>query len=151
MQTTAEARNQLLAALADATDAMGAALAALAAAYEQLDTVNADRLEEELFRPVQLAFGRAGRAHAGFAARHGLPGRRFEQPAAGLPSTGARGFIENAVAAAGRADAVLAELQDSLLPVEVGDQELRASLADLRELVAAFPRRARELLRTLGR
>jgi len=55
------------------------------------------------------------------------------------------------VAAAGRADAVLAELQDSLLPVEVGDQELRASLADLRELVAAFPQRARELLRTLGR
>jgi len=151
MQTTAEARNQLLAALAEATDAIGAALSALAAAYEQLDTVNADRLEEELFRPVQLAFGRAGRAHAGFAARHGLPDRRFAQPAAGLPSTGARGFIENAVAAAGRADAVLAELQDSLLPVEVGDQELRASLADLRELVAAFPQRARELLRTLGR
>ena len=151
MQTTAEARNQLLAALAEATDAIGAALSALAAAYEQLDTVNADRLEEELFRPVQLAFGRAGRAHSGFAARHGLPGRRFAQPAAGLPSTGARGFIENAVAAAGRADAVLAELQDSLLPVEVGDQELRAALADLRELVAAFPQRARELLRTLGR
>ena len=151
MQTPAGARNQLLAALAEATDAIGAALSALAAAYEQLDTVNADRLEEELFRPVQLAFGRAGRAHAGFAARHGHPGRRFAQPAAGLPSTGARGFIENAVAAAGRADAVLAELQDSLLPVEVGDQELRAALADLRELVAAVPQRARELLRTLGR
>ena len=151
LQTTAEGREQLLAALGEATEAIGAALSALAAAYEQLDTVNADRLEEELFRPVQLAFGRAGRAHAGFAARHGLPARRFAQPPPGLPSTGARGFIENAVAAVGRADAVLAELQDSLLPVEVGDQELRAGLADLRELVAAFPQRARELLRTLGR
>ena len=151
VQTTAEGRRQLLEAVAEATDAIGSALSALAAAYEQLDTANADRLEEELFRPVQLAFGRAGRAHAGFAARHGLPGRRFVQPPPGLPSTGARGFVENAVAAVGRADAVLAELQDSLLPVEVGDQELRAALADLRELVAAFPRRARELIRTLGR
>jgi hypothetical protein len=151
VQTTAEGRNQLLAAVAEATDAIGVALSALAAAYEQLDTVNADRLEEELFRPVQLAFGRAGRAHAGFATRHGLPGRQFAQPHPGLPSTGARGFIDNAVAAVGRADAVLAELQDSLLPVEVGDQELRASLADLRELIATFGQRARELVRTLGR
>jgi hypothetical protein len=151
VQTTAEGRNQLLAAIAEATDAIGAALSALAAAYEQLDTVNADRLEEELFRPVQLAFGRAGRAHAGFATRHGLPGRQFAQPPPGLPSTGARGFIDNAGAAVGRADAVLAELQDSLLPVEVGDQELRAALADLRELIATFGQRARELVRTLGR
>jgi hypothetical protein len=151
VQTTAEARRQLLDAVGDATDAIAAALAALGAAYEQLDTANADRLEEELFRPVQLAFGRAGRAHAEFAARHGLPARKFEQPSPGLPSTGARGFIDNAVAAIDRADGVLAELQDSLLPVEVGDQQLRSSLAQLRELVGGFRQNARELVRVLGR
>jgi hypothetical protein len=151
VQTTAEARRQLLDAVAEATEALGAALAALGAAYEQLDSANADRLEEELFRPAQLAFGRASRAHAGFAARHGFPARQFEQPSPGLPSTGARGFIDNAVTAIGRADHALAELQDSLLPVDVGDQQLRAALAELRELVGDLPRRARELVRTLGR
>ena len=151
VQTTAEARSQLLDSVAEATEALGAALAALGAAYEQVDTATADRLEEELFRPVQLAYGRASRAHAEFAARHGLPGHSFAQPSAGLPSTGARGFIDNATAAIGRADGVLAELQDSLLPVEVGDQELRATLAQLRELVGTFPNRAREIVRTLGR
>jgi hypothetical protein len=53
--------------------------------------------------------------------------------------------------AVGRADNALATLQDSMLPVEVGDPELRAALADLRELVGTLEVRARELVRTLGR
>jgi hypothetical protein len=150
-QTTVEARQQLLDALAEATDAIGIALTSLGDAYEQLDENNADRLEEELFRPVQLAYGRARRTHLDFAQRHGLGSRPFEPPAPGLPSTGAKGFIENAVAAVGRADGVLATLQDSLLPVEVGDPELRAALAELRELVGGLSVRARELVRTVGR
>lgn len=151
MQTTVEARRQLLDTLAAATDDIGVALAALGAAYEQLDESHADELEAELFRPVQLAFGRARRTHAGFAERHGLPSREFESRPQGLASIGAKGFIEAAVVAVGQADTALATLQDSLLPVEVGDPELRAALADLRELVGGTARRAREVVRTIGR
>jgi hypothetical protein len=150
-QTTVEAQEQLLDTLAEAGEEIGLALACLGAAYEQLDVSHADELEEQLFRPVQLAYGRARRTYAEFAGRHGLPSRQFEPSSAGLPSTGAKGFIDNAVVAVGKADHALAELQDSLLPVEVGDAELRAGLADLRSLVGNIAQRAREVVRTIGR
>src|SRR3954463_6135300 len=130
---------------------MGAAIAALAGGYEQLGTVPADRLEEELFGPVQAAYGRAKRTHAGFAQRHGLPERAFHPANQGLPSTGIRGFVDSAVDSVAEADAVLAELQDSMMPVEVGDAELRAGLAEVRELLGNVRPRAREFVRTLGR
>jgi len=149
--TDAEARQQLLDTLAQATDEIAYALACLGAAYEQLDEYSADKLEEQLFRPVQMAYGRAKRTHAGFADRHGLPGRAFEAQAPGLPSTGARGFIDNAVDGAGAAGGMLATLQDSPLAIEVGDVELRAGLAEVRELIGPLPRQARELVRALGR
>jgi hypothetical protein len=149
--TVAEGRQQLLDTVADATEELGLALAALGEAYEQLDEYHADVLEEQLFRPVQLAYGRASRSHGQFAARHGLESRAFEARSPGLPSLGAKGFIESAVEAVREADGTLATLQDSLLPVEVGDPQLRGELADLRELVAHLPQHARELLRTLGR
>jgi hypothetical protein len=151
MQTTVEAQHQLLEGVAGATEQIGIALACLAAAYEQLDESSADRLEEELFRPVQLAYGRARRTHAEFAARHGLPSRDFQPPPPGLPSTGTKGFIDRALVAVGQADNALVTLQDSLLPVDVGDPELRAALAELRELVGGISQRARELVRTIGR
>ena len=146
-----EARQELLDTLAEAIDALAASLAALGAAYEQLGTVPADRLEEELFRPVQAAYGRAKRTHVGFAQRQGLPERTFAPANPGLPSTGVRGFIDSAVESAADADAVLAELQDSMMPVEVGDAELRAGLAEVRELLVVVSARAREFVRTLGR
>jgi hypothetical protein len=146
-----EARQDLLDILGEAIDEIAAALAALGEAYEQLGTAPADRLEEELFRPVQTAYGRAKRTHAGFAERHGLPGRTFEPASPGLPSTGIRGFIDNAVGSVSNADIVLSELQDSMMPVEVGDPELRAGLAEVRELLGAVSGRAREFTRTLGR
>src|SRR3954465_1368627 len=102
----AEARQELLDTLGEAIDEIAASLASLGAAYEQLGTAPADRLEEELFRPVQAAYGRAKRTHAGFAQRHGLPGRTFTPATPGLPSTGVRGFLDNAVDAASEADAV---------------------------------------------
>jgi transcriptional accessory protein Tex/SPT6 len=150
-QTTVEARQQLLDTLAEATEEIGLALASLGAAYEQLDVYHADELEEQLFRPVQLAYGRARRTHAEFAGRHGLAGRAFEPPSPGLASIGAKGFINNAVVAVGKADTALAGLQDSLLPVEVGDPDLRARLAELRGLVGNLSQRAREVVRTIGR
>jgi hypothetical protein len=146
-----EARQDLLDAIADATNELGGALAALGAAYEQLDEQSADRLEEALFRPVQLAYGRARRTHAGFAERHGLPGRTFEPASAGLPSQGVRGFLDNAVEAIAMADGGLADLQDSMRPVEVGDAELRAGLAEVRELLSPLEERARRFLAGYGR
>lgn len=149
--TSAEARQELLEAFAEAIEQIGLALADLGAAYEQLDEQNADRLEAELFRPVQLAYGRAKSTHAQFADRHGLTSRTFEAPSPGIPSTGAKGFIDNAVDAVGEADSALSALQDSSLPTEVGDVELRAAITDVRELLGGVRQRARELERTLGR
>jgi hypothetical protein len=149
--TSAEARQELLDSLAAVVEHLGLALADLGAAYEQLDEHNADRLEEELFVPVQVAYGRAKRTHAQFAARHGLTGRTFAGPKAGLPSTGAKGFIESAVTAVAQADTGLAEMQDSSPWAEVSDVELRAAVREVRALLAGIRQRARGLERTLGR
>jgi hypothetical protein len=149
--TNAQARQQLLDTLARATEEIASALASLSEAYEQLDEHNAERLEEELFRPVQLAYGRAKRTHTEFAQRHDLPSREFVAAAAGAPSRGTRAFIDGAMDALGRADGQLATLQDSMLPVEVGDAELRAGLAEVRKLLSPLRGRAREFVRTLGR
>jgi hypothetical protein len=149
--STADARRQLLDQVAAASEELGVALADLTEAYEQLDDATADRLEESLFRPVQTAFGRSKRAHAEFAARHDLPGRTIAPATRGLPSHGVRGFVESAVQAVGRADMTLGTLQDSMLPVEVGDAELRAALSEVRRLVGDVPARARGFVRVLGR
>lgn len=148
---TKEARQQLLESVAEAIDEIGVALAALGAAYEQLDDHNADRLEAELFRPVQVAYGRAQRTHAGFADRHGLQSRTFEPALPGAPSHGVKEFLASAVEAVAEADNTLVDLQDSMRPVEVGDEELRAGLAEVRELVDGLRGRTREFVRTLGR
>jgi hypothetical protein len=149
--TNAQARSQLLDVLAGAIDQLGISLAQLEGAYELLDESSADGLESQLFRPVQLAYGRAKRTYAGFAARYELDSRDFESAPTGAPARGAKGLIDGAVSAAAQAERELAELQDSMLPVEVGDPELRAGLEQVRELLGGMPRRARELLRTLGR
>ncbi|MFI4992305.1 MAG: hypothetical protein ACHQCH_01655 [Solirubrobacterales bacterium] len=149
--TTAQAREQMLQSVAQAIAEAGVALASLGEAYEQLDEQSADRLEEELFRPVQLAYGRAKRTYTEFAARHDLPSQTFESASPGAPSHGVKGFLDSAVDAAGRADGMLATLQDSMLPVEVGDPELRAGLEEVRTLLGDLPGRARQFVRTLGR
>lgn len=149
--STAEGREQLLQTLSAAAVALGAALASLSEAYEQLDEATAERLEAQLFRGVQRAFGRARSAQTGFAERHRLEAPEIEDAAPAAPSHGVRGLVETAAEDVVRADATLAELQDSMLPVEVGDAQLRAELAAVRELLAGFAGRARELLRTFGR
>jgi hypothetical protein len=148
---TAEARQELLDDVAEATDDIGVALAAVGAAFEQLDDYNADKLEQELFRPIQMAYGRAQRTHSEFAERYGLPSRTFDSASAGLPSQGVKGFLDAAVNAVGEADRTIAQLQDSMRPVEVGDAELRAGLSEVRRLIGDVPRRASELVRGLGR
>lgn len=149
--TTVEGREKVLTDLGIAAEQIAVALAALGEAYEQLDEHNADVLEQQLFRPVQQAYGRAKRTHTEFAARTGLPSGRFEAHSSGPQSQSVQALIDRAVLAAGYADQTIAELQDSMLPVEVGDPQLRAGLAQTREALAAVPNRARELVRTVGR
>jgi hypothetical protein len=149
--TTAEAREELLDGLAQAIEHVGAALSLLGTAYEQLDEPTGDRLEEELFGPVQRAYGRSKTTYTQFADRHGMEARTFEAPPPGAPSTGAKGLIDSAVDATAEADRALAELQDLGPFAEVSDVELRSGISGVRELLGGVRGRARELERTLGR
>lgn len=149
--TTAEARQELLDDLARATERLGFGLACVAEAYEELDEQAADVLEQDMFRPLQGAYGRARRTYSEFAVRYGLPNRTFETPSPGTHTEDPREYIERGVEATEQADQGIAELQDSLLPVEVGDTELRAGLSEARALIADVPARGRRLLQTFGR
>ena len=149
--TTSEGREQVLGDLAVATEQIAEALAALGEAYEHLDEHAADVLEEKLFRPVQSAYGRAQRTYAEFAARSSLRGRGFEPHTSGPAGQSVQALIERAVDAVHDADQAIADLQDSLLPIEVGDTELRAGLSAVRETLSSVAVRARDLTRTVGR
>ena len=149
--TEREARETILDDLGAAVDRISLAVACLTEAYEHLSVTSADRLEAELFRPIQKAYGRGKRTHSQFAERTGFPARGFEPPSAGLPSQGVKSFVERAVIAAAEADRMVADLQDTMLPIESGDAELRSGLTEVRELLDELPNTAREFLRTLGR
>jgi hypothetical protein len=149
--STNEARQQILDDLGAAVDRIAFATASLGEAYEQLSVMGADRLEAELYRPAQKAYGRAKRAHSQFAERSGLADREFASPSPGRPSQGVKVFVENAVVAAAEADRGIAEIQDSSIALESGDAELRNGLIETREQLGKLPVAAREFLRTLGR
>jgi len=149
--TTAEGREQILGDLAVAIEQIADSLACLGEAYEQLDDQHADELEEQLFRPVQGAYGRAKRTYSEFASRSQLRARSFDAHSPGVQSQSVQELIERAADAAYDADQSIADLQDSMLPVEVGDEELRAGLSQVRETLSAVPPRARGLVRTVGR
>lgn len=149
--TSESARRQLLDDLAQAVEQLGVALATLGEAYDEVDEQTADVLERELFRPVQSAYGRARRTHSEFAQRHQLAGGQIGEGSPGVHSGDPRVYLERAIDATERADHVIAEMQDSLMPVEVGDRELRDGLTETRELIGPVPARGRALLRTIGR
>jgi hypothetical protein len=148
---TAEARQRLLDEVAGSIEELARALAALGAAYDLLDEHSADRLEEQLFRPAQSAFGKARRTHAEFAARYGLPSRTFEQPSAGAHARDPREYLRRAIESIEEAEDLFVDLQDSGMPVEVGDAQLRAGIAEIRGLLAQLESRAPQFMRTLGR
>jgi hypothetical protein len=149
--TAGAGRKQLLSVVAAAADRLGVALGLLSGAYELLDERAAERLEDEIFRPVQRAYGRLRRTHGEFAARYELPGRQFEPAPQGAPARGLQGLLDAAVAEVQAADGELGTLQDSMLPVEVGDPELRAGLQEVRTLLGGVSRASREMMRTFGR
>jgi DNA-binding transcriptional MocR family regulator len=142
---------QLLDVLAHAAEELGVSLACVGEAYEQLDDQQAERLEADVFHPLQRAYGRAKRAYAALLARHAPGGRELHEAPAPAPGEGAKALIERAIAAAEQVDAELADLQDSLVLVELGDQELRGALAEVRRSLDGVPARGHGLLRTFGR
>lgn len=146
-----DARRQLLDELGTAADQLAAALASLGEAYQEVDEATGDKLEEELFRPVRSAYARARRTATEFAERQRLPSPAFDPGSAPAYSADPRVHLQRAIDATERADHVIAEMQDSMLPVEVGDRELRDGLSQTRELIAAVPAHGRQLLRTIGR
>jgi hypothetical protein len=148
--TTEEGRTQILDDAGAAVDQLSIAIAALGEAYEALDEAAGDRMETQLFRPLQGAYGQLKRTHSEFAQRSGLPGRNFPTAPTMAPEE-PRVSLEHAADAIQAADEMLAELQDTLLPVEVGDQELRAGLSGTRTVIAPLPERCDEFVRTLGR
>jgi hypothetical protein len=148
--SSAEGRRQVLDDLSRAVRILDEAVELLGEAYEALDEQTGARLEAGLFRPLQAAFGLAKRTHSEFGARYGIapaPIERAPQPLPTDPGDAIRRASEQIRAA----DETIGELQDSMLPVEVGDQELRAGLSHVRELIAPLPARASALVRTLGR
>lgn len=146
-----EARQELLDAIGDAADRLGDAIGKLGDAYEHLDDATADTLEEQLFKPIQTAYGVARRTHGGFAERFGLPTREFAVGEPGHTHKTVKDLVSAAVDQVSHADALLTELQDSMRPVEVGDAELRAGLAQIRTTLSEVRGRATKLLSLLGR
>ena len=147
----AEARQRLLDTIAEAIEEISTALGALGEAYEALDDDSADRLEEALFRPVQSAFGVARRTYSGFATRHGLPDRTFATAPEGAVAHDPRILLGRAIDAAGEADLILSELQDSMAPVEVGDPELRAGLSEVRRTLGDIASKGHDFVGRIGR
>jgi len=149
--TTAEARDRIIGDLEAAEEELGFAVASLGEGFEALPEGSADRLEDELFRPVQKAYVRTKRTRTGFAQRVARETDEPQPKPVGPPSQGAKGFIQQAAGAAIQAGQILAELQDSMMPVEGGDAELRAGLSEIRELLSPIRVSAATFLRTLGR
>jgi hypothetical protein len=149
--TAEEARAALLDDLAAAIELLAFALACIGEAYDELDERTADALEEDVFRPLQGAYGRARRTHSEFAERYGLPLRAFEPRSPGTHTNDPRVYLDRAVEATEQADHRIAELQDSMMPVEVGDTELRSGLSEVRSTISELPARGRRLQHVLGR
>ena len=149
--TTTEARDRIIGDLEAAEEELGFAVASLGEGFEALPDASADRLEDELFRPVQKAYVRTKRTRTSFAQRVERETDEPQVKPVGPPSQGAKGFVQDAAGAATQADLILSELQDSMMPVEGGDAELRAGLSEIRELLAPVRMSAATFLRTLGR
>jgi hypothetical protein len=149
--TDLEVRQGVLDTIGESIDQLGTALAALGVAYELLDERSQDRLEDELFGPVQKGYGRAKKTYAEFAARYGLAAVTFEQPSSSSGSRDVRRFLDTAIEAVDEAEEILIHLQDSGQTVDYGDAELRAGLASVREVVGNVRASSRLFIRTLGR
>ena len=149
--STREARERIVGDLGSAAEQLALGVACLGEAYEQLSVMAADRMETELYGPMQRAYGRTKRTRSQFADRVAIGVEQPPEPEPGRASQGARAFVERAAGAATQADGLIADLQDTGYAIDVGDAELRAGLAEIRDLLGPVPAAARAFLRTLGR
>ncbi len=148
--TNDSGRRQILDDSVAGANYMGDALAALGEAYELLDDHAAERMEESVFKPTQAAYGQLKRSLTEFAGRYGLPQPVFRPSMVPAP-TDPHTTLDRVADLVQSADDALAELQDTLLPVEVGDADLRAGLSRTRTLLTRVPAAAEDLIRILGR
>lgn len=149
---TAQARRALLDELLGAAGDIAIAIAYASAAYDRLDDTSGDRLEEQVFAPLQKALGALRRAIDEFAARHGDPAARAgSPPPEPHASQGVAALLESCAAAARAADGHLSTLQDSLVLIDLGDADLRAGVSDARRRLGGVPAAQRTFVRTLGR
>lgn len=148
--TNESGRRQILDDSGVAATDLAEALAALGEAYDLLDEHTADQMEDVLFKPTQAALGQLKRTLTEFAARYGLAAPSFATARVPAP-TDPHTTLERVADLVQGADDTLAELQDTLLPVEVGDAELRAGLSRTRTLIGRVPASAEGLIRMLGR
>jgi hypothetical protein len=148
--TNDSGRRQILDDSVAGANYMGDALTALAEAYELLDDHAADQMETSVFKPTQAAYGQLKRTLTEFATRYGLPQPSFAASIVPAP-TDPHTTLDRVADLVGSADDAIAELQDTLLPVEVGDEELRAGLSRARTLIGRVPASAEDLIRILGR
>lgn len=148
--TSESGRQQILDDTIAAVGRLEAALGQLGEAYDQLDERTAENMEDGVFRPLQAAYSLLRRVHLQFAEHYGLSA--LEPPAGVVPSPrDPRVAFAQASDAIEQGERILSELQDSLLPVEVGDRELRTGLADVRTQLAPLPQACAALVRGFGR
>jgi hypothetical protein len=150
-ESNLHAREELLESLRAPIDHLGRALALLGEAYDHLDEQQAEALESSLFKPLQRGYGRAKRAVRDFAARHDQPAPGLAEQSAPLPATGVKALVEAAVAEVEEAEGAIVTLQDSLVLLDLGDQELRGQLAEVRQALEEARNGSRVFLKTLGR
>lgn len=148
--TTASGRQQIIDDTGVAVSTLDVALAEAGEAYEHLDERTADLMESAVFRPLQSAYSTLRRTRAEFAARYDLELTATGTAPVRTPHD-ARTSLEGVADAVESADEVLSDLQDSLLPVEVGDRELRSGLAETRNLLDPIAGACDTLIRSLGR
>ncbi len=148
--TSESGRMQILDDTAAAVTELDIAIEQLGEAYDHLDEHLADVLEADVFRPLQAAYGQLRRTQTEFAARYELTAR---DPAATTlpPPSDPRVALEAAADAIENADGILSDLQDTMLPVEVGDRELRTGLSSVRQLLDPLPGACDHLIGTVGR
>jgi hypothetical protein len=148
--TAESGRLQILEETAAAVVQLAVALAELGEAYDHLDEHTAELMEDEVFRPLQGVYGQLKRTQSEFGDRYHLPVPSDEAATRPAPEDPRTAF-EHAADSIETADQILSELQDSLLPVEVGDRELRAGLSQARTLMTPLPGACDRLIRTIGR
>ena len=119
--TTADGRRQVLDALAAAADQLGNAVAYLGGPTNSSTTMPPSAWRSSCSARCSSRTAGRGACTASSRSATTSPARSFEAQQPHMRANDARGLIDSAVEAVARADGGLGGLQDSMLPIEVGD------------------------------